>query len=290
MNQQERIDRYLSHQMSPDEIARFKAEIASNPALAEAVQFQQDLTKFFEEREPALEAKLADFGKEHFPVEKSNKTFPWWRWIIPILLVGLGIGAWWIQSDQDATHPLVKEAIPTIEKTAPIIDTTPDAPPTIFEKEPPNSSPQSPPNPPQEKPPVLKKSPPLIASLDPRDFQANPMIESLMAEQVRNSASTTSLENPAMDTILAYNQKILLKVEGFTTAPPPYELVIYTNRIFDFENDHRVLSQSLSGIQQDEKIRFSFNAETSFPKGLYYLLLLSEEGDEMLYISRFRVE
>lgn len=292
MNQQERIDHYLNHRMSSDERSLFEAEIIANPALAEAVAFQQNLSRFFEERAPELEATLANMGEQHFKVEKPKKTMPWSGWFIPLLLAGLGIVIFWWKSNQYSTPSVtIKETILSTENATPnAIDTLKEIPIISPNEVSPNPIPQKPLDTLPNNFPSSSKTPPLIASLNPADFQPNPVLESLMREQVRNSENITTVSIPSLDTVFAFNQPVSFKIAGTSTVVPPYQLAIYTNRVFDFENDYRLLSQSLPGIPQNNAFKFSFNAKIPFSKGLYYIVLLTESEEELLHISRFKIE
>lgn len=289
MNQQERINRYLSQQMDAAEKAHFEAEIAANSDLSESVDLQRDIAVFFKERIPELEAILAEEGAQHFKEATSKDNFSQWKWLLSLLVIPLGLILWWQFANNrvipsQTLPPIIEKS--TLENNAPfIVDTISDTPPLLKEQSPkkpldkqPDTSPKS----------TNKKE--LIASANPVDFQRNPVIESIMAEQVRAKGSLTQLKTPTKDTIFLFHQNIPFKVSGTTTIAPPYTLSIYSNRVFDFENDYKVLSSSLAGTQQNENYRFSFNASIPFPRGLYYLFLQSEQEEEILYISRFKVE
>ena len=67
-------------------------------------------------------------------------------------------------------------------------------------------------------------------------------------------------------------------------------MIIYSNRTFDIDNDHRILSQELSGTAIDSDFSFRFNAGLELKKGLYYVMIRKDETRELLHISKFRVE
>ncbi len=289
MNQQERIHKYLSQEMDTDELARFKAEMVTNSDLSEAVDLQRDISTFFKERTPGLASILEEEGAQHFKEQTRKNRFRQWKWLLPILIVPFGLALWW--SQKTISHLTPKEKSPatlersTIDKKAPfLVDTIYNTPPPSKEKFP-TPSDKQPNNAPK---PSNKKE--LIASVDPTNFQLNPIIESILSEQVRARGSITELETPVKDTTFSFAPTISFQVSGTAAIAPPYTLSIYSNRVFDFENEYKVLSASLTGTPLGENYSFSFNANVPFPKGLYYLFLQTEEEGGIIHISRFKVE
>jgi len=263
MNQEERIDKYLNQQMDEAERARFEVEITTNSELSEAVDLQREIASFFKERAPDLEAILTEEGTQHFREAADKNGVGYWKWLLPLLIIPFGFAIWW-QQQPSPTSAVISKKIPAgKEADSPFFaDTFSNPPPPVLEEEIPKSSPEQPQENQGKETTKSTKKKELIASANPLDFKPNPVIESIMAEQVRAAGSITE----------------------------PYTLSIYSNRVSDFENDYKVLFISLSGTQQNENYNFSFNAKIPFSKGLYYLLLQSEQEGEILYISRFKVE
>ena len=291
MNQEERIDKYLNQQMDEAERARFEVEITTNSELSEAVDLQREIASFFKERAPDLEAILTEEGTQHFREAADKNGVGYWKWLLPLLIIPFGFAIWW-QQQPSPTSAVISKKIPAgKEADSPFFaDTFSNPPPPVLEEEIPKSSPEQPQENQGKETTKSTKKKELIASANPLDFKPNPVIESIMAEQVRAAGSITELEIPAKDATFPFTQNIPFKVLGTTNIAPPYTLSIYSNRVSDFENDYKVLFISLSGTQQNENYNFSFNAKIPFSKGLYYLLLQSEQEGEILYISRFKVE
>lgn len=290
MNQQERINKYLNQEMEAAESAHFEAEMATNTDLSESVDLQRDIGAFFKERAPALETILEAEGAQHFKEATSKNQFWQWKWLLPMLIIPLGLTFWWWQHRTDTLVPTQAESSTleksTIDDNSPfLMDTVPSVPPPSEEKVPNQSLDKQPNNTAKS---TNKKE--LIASRNPADFQRNPAIESIMAEQVRATGSTTKLATPTKDATFSFAQNIPFEVSGTTTIAPPYTVSVYSNRVFDFENEYKALTASLSGTQQNENYHFSFKAKVPFPRGLYYILLQSEENEDILHISRFKVE
>lgn len=112
-------------------------------------------------------------------------------------------------------------------------------------------------------------------STNTADFQRNPVIEKIVEQQVRTTGSIIELATPDRDVTFPFTKKIPFKFLGTSTIAPPYNLFIYSNKVFDFENDYKVLSTLISGTPLGKKYNFSFSANVSFPKDLYHLFLQS---------------
>jgi len=237
MNQQERIDKYLHQQMDAAERARFEVEMTINSELSEAVDLQKEIASFFKGRAPTLEAIFKEEGTKHFREETDKNGLRYWKWLLPLLIIPFGFAIWWGQQPSPTSAAISKE-FPAARETESLFfaDTISDIPLPILEEAAPKSPSKQSQDGQRKKAikPTNKKE--LIASANPLDFKRNPVIESIMAEQVRATGSITELETPAKDATFPFSQNIPFKVSGTTNIVPPYTLSIYSNRVSDFEN------------------------------------------------------
>lgn len=303
MEEQEKIELYLKNALSLDEHNAFERELEDNPALAEKVAFNRGLMGFFDDYEPELENMLASLGAEHFssnvpppdatpPSQKEHNRFNL-LWLLPIILL-IGGGLYWY-SINDVTPTTSEETstitTPTQESASEVVqETLPEE--TAPEGEPTQNTTN---NPPAVKDIIVDDEPTSdiseqpIARIDPADFEVNPILETLLTEQVRATDYRSSIESPTIGQILQFNKTIPLHIKGQTTAPPPYELLIYSNRNNDFDNDYRTLTAELNSKKAGEQYPIKFNANIPMERGLYYWILRTKDED-ILYVSKFTVE
>ena len=141
---------------------------------------------------------------------------------------------------------------------------------------------------PERTPPTNIDQP--IASLDPADYTPNTILDDIIKEKFRKDTYVTTILEPTIDSVFKLNETVQFTVKGTTTAPPPYELIIYTNRLFDFDDEHPHLVVPLNERKIKDTYEFSFKAGVAFKKGLYYLIVQQKSDDNPIYMSRFRVE
>ena len=285
MNKQEKIDRRLFDKMSKKEQAEFDQELKKDADLAESFELNQDLADFFKNEDSDLEDKLDGLGNKYFSNNAPKKTKRTWLWFIPLALLSGIILFYFNSKDTDASPDTIKienSPSPTLPEVKKIeIDRT-----VIPEKEKKQESIEKEEEPAFYPPEKEEKSAP-IAALNPADFAINPTLEGLLNENVRAS-NITKLDSPQNEDILKVSSNLFI-LKGTTDAKPPYQLSIYSNRAFDFDNDYPILRREVSGEKVEEGFIFDFNAKTAFPPGLYYLLLQDEDAD-LMSISKFRVE
>ncbi len=284
--QEDNIFRYLDNQMSLEEKANFEQLLQTDKALAKEVEFQRGLLGFLDREQPVLEGKLDKLGDE-FILKQNNRLGKKWLWGIGILAVVLIsiIAFFMMQNDGKIEKLPVNEGTSVEEKSI-----TPEENPVkeaIQEEEnPPIEIPQK-----EEK---IKPKPPKnqpIAALDKTDFEKNTIMERLIADSYRDNADhITTIIEPRPNTVFKAHPLVNLKVIGQTNNSPDYELIIYSNRSYDIENDYRMVSKNLEGQPKDENFNFRFNGEIPFHKGLYYLVIRQKESRKLLHISRFTVE
>jgi len=281
----EKIDRFVRDEMSVDERQAFKKLMDQNEDLQNEVNFGNELKSFFDNREPALESQLEKLGEEHFADKPSSITKYWW---IPVALALLG-GLWYMTQSSNQTpipQPKVEaiESVSTTETASKVTEGAPAMPEEVQQAQDPIVQPPKP----IKKIETQPAQP--IAELDPADFAPNPILESLMKEQVRDSGFETKVIGPTPSQIFIYKEKILLDFKGNTTAKPPYDFTIYSNKGQDFDEGIGVLSKELTGTRDGDTYTFRFNAAVPFERGLYYILLQEKAGEEILRIEQFMVK
>lgn len=307
MDAQERIERYLSDNMSSTEQKIFEIEIKQNKALAEEVEFQRGLMDFFNDYEPELEGVLEGLGEQHFVAETTSNPPPISNgfsrklWFIPIsLLFLLSI---WLLFPTDETAPIVDQnstetqQIEPPKKEVPIV--IPETAPVEQNN---NTLPEETEPEPSKKPtesterdiiigedPVDNSEQP-IASLNPKDFKSNPTLESILQEQVRDEGFSTKITKPVFEQEFKSGKTITLLLNGTTTAKPPYEFIIYSNRSRDFDNDYKTLSAIVNSSKVGDAYPVKFNANIPLESGLYYWILRQKKSEEVLHISKFLVK
>jgi len=285
MKNQERIDRYINNEMSSDEQAAFAIDLKKNSQLASELRFQQDLFNFFEDEIPELENKLDVLGNKHFTNNRQSKRINLWTLLffaIPIICIGF-----WLLTRQDSTlmtSPTKTQISPSpsseemeIDIKSEIINSeTKDVNEAIKKQNLPVELPDN------DYYSKKKDSPPIAF------YEVNPDLENLLHENVRNT-SVTILDAPKNESVLLASSD-LFTLKGSTNNAPPYQLAIYSNRKFDFENDYPVLQREIKGKKNDSGIfNFEFSAKAKLSPGLYYLLLQNEDS-ELISISKFIVK
>ncbi|MGK0366459.1 MAG: hypothetical protein ACI85O_003532 [Saprospiraceae bacterium] len=289
MSEQEKIDRRLLNQMSKAEQDAFDGELTDNSDLADSFEINQDMADFFANENPDLEGKLDVLGDKYFSDNSFKKKKRSWFWLIPILLM-TGGGIFYFLFDTSETISTILDKTKTESPTTPpLIDTKIEGLDTekipAQEKEEVNDKQKKEEKPDFNVPTSESKSQP-IAALNPADFEVNPILEGLMRENVRD-VNVTTLNSPLNEAILQSSSE-LFSVIGSTNIKPPYQLTIYSNRIFDFDNDYPILRREISGSRNIDNFSFNTKVKAKFKPGLYYLLLQNEQS-ELMNISKFTV-
>lgn len=299
MEKQFQISRYLNNEMSPTERAAFKKEMANNHELRKEVELNSDLYQYFATRNPDLEKKLGKLGDKYFVLEKpKNDKKLLWLTIIAILSAMVLYFCFFnkppqsikplpetkqntsILSPTASIDTLQKQRVlktPTIEKQQKIEETMPANNPPVRLKSKPKSKQQ--PNKPSQP----------IAQLNSADFVENPILESIINENLRSNERFIDITKPAA-AIFSASNPVAFTLAGTTNATPPYQLRIYTNQPTDFEEDLTIFSKNLTGQPTNEHFSFSINQKIKLPSGLYYFLLLQKESQELLYGDKFLVK
>ena len=291
-NQLENIIKYLDNEMSEIERLDFENQMRKDDVLAKEVAFQRGLHGFLEREKLNLEQKLSDLGDE-FIINPNKDTK---KGGLPIWLIGLlgfvvvAVVFYFIFFSKNNSNTFDNDNSTKTEEVIPnntiknvpneTIDTTvneiinPIEPPT-FRK---------------EKTPKDNNQP--IASVDEKVFERNAIMEEVITETYRENKPKdfTTVTIPKQDEIFNYTNSIPFKVVGNSTVDTDFQLIIYSNRDFDINNDYKILDTKIDRKFVDNQYQFNFNGNLSLKKGLYYLVIRKNGTREVLHISRFTVK
>ncbi len=278
----DRVSQYLAGLLSKKERKAFEQDLASDRALRDELELQQDLAEALapHPEEDALRTKLTALGKRHTGTPPRR-----WPYLI---LIGLLLSAivallLWPTAEQPTTTT-PQEQLPTeaTEQTPPVEENTPA---TSFptDEQPSEEAPVSPPSAPAPAPPTNQAaSPPPIAA----NFEPNPAFESLLGTQLRSGDYEFSLSAPQSTSTpqtLAFDGQ--LTTDETQADLPPFRLLIFSNDPRAFEQYQAIFAAPLSFTAEDASV-FSFQAqpdETLTP-GLYYYLI-EDEDSGMMYLA-----
>lgn len=270
MELQERIERFLNNEMTESEKFAFEEEINSNEELARQVAYNKDLQGFFDTQYEAVDQSLTALGDKHFNQQNRSIFKNKWLIIIPTLLFVL-LGGYFIVSNFLANsgneHPAPADEFIITDPN----ESNPNKSNTNDNDEVDEAQPN-------EAQPEINQP---IASLNPEDFKPNPALEKLMRESVRSDGETV-ISLPIRGKVFKYQNTIHFQVKGKSQVQPPYQLIIYANKINDFKNDAYLLNKTLTHLK--------FDAHIALKKGLYYLVIQEKESEQVIYISSFSVK
>lgn len=292
MKEQEKIDRRLLNQMSKAEQEAFDKELASNPDLADSFDFNQDMADFFANENSPLEGQLNALGDKHFSKKSTPNNRKKWFWFLPMLLLSGAILSYFFFNtthDETASPSDVKIESPASGNLSPVIEKEKEIEiiPTEEKQEDIKEEKKEEVIPDFYSPPTEEEKSAPIAALNPADFEINSALEGLFRENVRDT-KVTNITKPSNEEILEVSSN-LFALQGTTTNKPPFQLAIYSNRSFDFDNDYPVFRQEISANKNGDEFIIDFNAKLSFVPGLYYLILQNDKA-ELMSISKFMVK
>lgn len=286
VNKNEDIERYIANEMASDEMKDFENKMSNDEKLAQEVAFKKDVNDYFKSDKIGLAEELEVLGNTYFKAEKKGTSFNKLWLLLPALLLLVGL-VWRMSPTNEKPAPSSNRVTNNIDS----LKNSPTTPPNKIEQKPTSApkkeiTPSKPPVPTEEKQPTINQP---IASVDETAFQSNPLLEGLLKEQLRDATFLTTLLSPKEGLVYPANKTIPLIIKGSTTAETPYRVIIYTNKLFDFENDHRLFEKEFQGVKKEDNYTFSLKANLPLPKGLYYLIIQQKKSNEMLYISKFSV-
>lgn len=275
MGLQDRIEKFLQHNMTKAEEQAFRLEMEKNEELAQKVAYNKELMEFFEEREPALKNTLNQFGDKYF-VPKNNKLgTKKWLIILPSLLLVAFLIYYLTPKNNTTSSSNNNTIIIPVEKDS-LMDK-----PTINESTKPISEPTENPSNIEQSPDSVKENNKQIAVINPADFRPNPALENLIKEPLRDDNSIV-ITKPAKGKQFDYAATINLELQGSTEINPPFQFFIYSNKKEDFYNDNKLLNVTLQSL--------NFNANLSLNRGLYYYIIQEKSNEEILFVSKFSIK
>lgn len=289
MENQINIEKYLNDQMSKEERRAFEQQLKEDFELRKAVDFQKRLKSFMVIREPKLEQQLEQLGNQYF--DKKGKRTVKYLWVGVVGLTITVATILFLTKEENTVSNQKVETIDTVKTTKapliePVLETDSIKP---IKPEPPKKEIAPSPAAPNENKPTPKKENRPIAQLNPKDFEPNPFLEDLMQSNLRNDDAETTVWRPKKDVPLPYEEKIVFQVSGTTYATPPYRILLYTNKISDFEEDIQLLNAEFEGTPNETVFNFNLEKEIILQRGLYYFLIEQIESEELLLISKFEV-
>lgn len=136
LEQIEQINTYLSGGMTPDQLARFEAEVAGDPVLKDQLTFQQDMSKVVQRR--ALRSEIQSVAKQY---GGASSGFSWMAVIVSGIVAVAGIVGYYLW-DHDSVPAAPKvtqqqhiEQQPAAPATAPVTADTNAAPQLVWNPE-----------------------------------------------------------------------------------------------------------------------------------------------------------
>ena len=305
----DKIQRYLDQEMSVEEAQAFEEAMAKDGALAREVALNQEMNAMLgESPENELLKNLEMLSSEVEDTPPASGSS--WRpllWFIPVLLI---IG-WLVFSPSDNNTSQESKAEPAIEEptTAPAIEEVPAESPS--EKEPQETEGKEvereetkkiitpTPSDKQEKlPPSLpidekpKKSQPIAAA----DFEPNPSLDFLIANNVRNNEITLTIQQKQSNVELNNNgDKTAFKIAGqFESATnlsdKDFKLHLFSNKKADFDNFEPFSTFDLTLLPDTDNIYKIANSQSlDLKPGLYYYLIEDYGTEKIYYVEKFEV-
>jgi hypothetical protein len=319
LNEQEKIDRYLDGEMSDSEKNTFEQEIKNNKELSEQVALSKDLGAFFKERNIGLEQTLSNLGEEFFNDKTPQNTIPnadtdkpifsKARFAIPFLLlliVCIG-GVWYFNNNSDTekfedalftpstsikeTEKMINEGMQEQgdsekeggEEIPKTLEEATEMP--IKEEKLPNGTPTKSDDKPKENKPMARLD-------DKASFKENPILESLIRENVRSNEAALLVKKPTPNQIYkSKRDKIYLEFSGTVNTSANLEFIIYNNLPVSFDKDYKTLLAVLKSEKiGDKQFQLTFEGNVELKNGLYYYIVRKKSDFEILYISKFKVQ
>lgn len=306
----DKIQRYLDQEMSVEEAQAFEEAMDKDQTLAREVALNQEMKAMLgESPENELLKNLDMLSSEVEDTPPASGTS--WRsllWFIPVLLI---IG-WLVFSPSDnntsqqesKVEPVIEERTiaPAIEEV-PVESPSEEEPQEVEEQElereetkknitpaPSDKQKKVPPSLPIDKKP--KKSQPIAAA----DFEPNPSLDFLIANNVRNNEIILTIQQKQSDVELKNNgDKTAFKVAGQFEATTDlsdkdFKLHLFSNKKADFDNFEPFSTFDLTLQPDTGNIYKIANSQSlALKPGLYYYLIEDYEVEKIYYVEKFEV-
>ena len=301
----DKIQRYLDQEMSVEEAQAFEGAMAKDEALAREVALNQEMKAMLgesPENELLKNLEMLSSEVEDIPPYSSGTSWRSLLWFIPVLLI---IG-WLVFSPSDNNTSQESKVEPPIEEpaTAPVIEEVPVESPSkeepqelereqtkeIITPAPSDKQKKVPPSPPIDKKP--KKSQPIAAA----DFEPNPSLDFLIANNVRNNEITLTIHQKQSNVELKNNgDKTAFKIAGqfesiTDLSDKDFKLHMFSNKKADFDNFEPFSTSDLTLQPDTDNIYKVANSQSlDLKPGLYYYLIEDYGTEKIYYVEKFEV-
>lgn len=288
------IDRYLAGEMTSSEKTQFELGMKADQQLANQVNLRREMTNFFRRDGDSLLEKLEKAGDKHL----TDTTKPKRRGTLVLFLAALLFLATlmvYLLNARSGKLPEKSAVAPARDSLLlePNKAPEPSESPVIL---PPDTADDLSPVP--EKRTTTKEveravekpltSPP-VAAIDPADFQPNPYLEALLADELRSTVDLSIYRPKAADTLaLSWNKS--LQINGTISEKLPLRYVVFDNDETRFIDDQPLESGALKLTEQDNGFSFNTSLRKELKSGRYYLLILNAESEAVLDIRLFFVQ
>ncbi len=283
MDHKDRIDDYITGNLTPEQVKIFEEAMALDAGLRKEVNFQRQLHGHFQDEGrqrllSVIDEVINDQSTGNRQLgEKPPPKFPWLKWTgLTVILIVATWFIWW-QSD---VKP--KPVLPKQEVGFP----PPPVPKSIPEEVIPTESGELR----AEVEPELEKNEGLLAEVDPRDFNVNPSMESLMTG-MRGDEVDITLEAPL------FNAKGLKSKKGKTkiTFKGKVEGLMGQGinlQVFSNQDINQPIATYPIEILTNEEGSTSFDTtfRLELKPGLYYFSLMTSEDETEVIIGKFLID
>jgi len=297
MENQEKIEAYLSGTLTGTVLEQFEAELLTNEALAMEVSIHRDMAALLvSSPKDELRANLANLSDDYIVAKEG---FNWDKWLPLLALAALMIASiWYSYNLKTANYNVPEMVIPetTVAPSivAPVQDST-----TIQQKESvqkeqtapkkptPKKQPQFLPDTPKPQP---KKPNPAIAAAD---LAPNPALESFINNQVRSG--DFDFEVAKVNDLAIVDDEVVIKYQGQLTTNEDlseyaFTAHLFSNKVADYENFSSIKSWNIGFTEFSETImQFNIEEQMQLKPGRYYLYLEDADSGTIYNVQTFLV-
>jgi len=259
MENQEKIEAYLSGTLTGTVLEQFEAELLTNEALAMEVSIHRDMAALLvSSPKDELRANLANLSDDYIVAKEG---FNWDKWLPLLALAAL------------STTIQQKESVQK-EQTAP-------------KKPTPKKQPQFLPDTPKPQP---KKPNPAIAAAD---LAPNPALESFINNQVRSG--DFDFEVAKVNDLAIVDDEVVIKYQGQLTTNEDlseyaFTAHLFSNKVADYENFSSIKSWNIGFTEFSETImQFNIEEQMQLKPGRYYLYLEDADSGTIYNVQTFLV-
>ncbi len=263
----ETIEQYLADSLPEPARQAFELRLKADPGLEEELELHRLMQESAADPvKLALRRRLAGLSKEH--ALDASRRHKFLLWSAAVLIVAAGIAITLLLSRPDAPPPV-----------APPLPVQPEVP------QPPAPSPSTSPKA-EPVPKDIPSSSGPIASVDPKDFEPNSVLDPLVDVQFRGEmAFEFNLDMPVNKHTLARRKdKATLRIKGAVLPAdniqiPLFNVQLFNNKPEDFFQDRPIYSRELPLLPSGDTWVFDISPTLHLKPGLYYLVIALEDGE-----------